>query len=725
MKILRILPLALCALPCAFGYIGETFTTTGATPQTIQITHPDYASLQFYVNTLVVGGATSSLVGAASPVISTSSNPVAAIEAAMASWNNVGAADIRFSGLQTTTVGHNSADCLNVISIAATAGDLAVLGVTSGSNGVVGLTVNSYVQGAGSVCGGTTSVPAGSIIDSDILLNPLFEFSTDGTTGTKDVQAVVTHELGHVLGMNHSGLLAATMYPFTAKLQRHLSWDEKAFAATYYPSGTKSLGTISGAVTLGSAPVVYGLVTLTDVSVGGGKTIGTLTDANGNYSVQVPTGIYNVYAEPLNSFIGAANIYSLTSTTGTLNSALATTNFTATFSGGNTTSPPTFTVTVGSTSTANISVVSGATTLAVPFYGIGKAGASGDISTFSSIGGAIPLVAGASYDIAVTGTGIDSTVTFPFIGTNVTLVGSPRVDSSGTVGGNPIIRQTLSIGSQTNATIGSLWIVKGSSILPLTGILDLEPMVPTVNNILPLYSSSTSITSGQFVSIYGNNLTSNTRIWNASTDFTGGTAAGSPLPTSLDGVTVTVNSQPAAVYFISPAQINFIVPSNLTAGTANIVVGNGGSSAPTFAPDAIATSSPSFFIYGAASPYYVSAYNFPSYSLVGDPAVQSGSVKALPNGTVIIYATGLAPENGGVVASGSTAFTGTVTIKGVSGNNSFTATASSTTLIFAGLFQVNMTLPANVPSGNYLLTMTTPNGSTASSGISVVLPVGP
>ena len=32
------------------------------------------------------------------------------------------------------------------------------------------------------------------------------------------------------------------------------------------------------------------------------------------------------------------------------------------------------------------------------------------------------------------------------------------------------------------------------------------------------------------------------------------------LPTTVDGVSVTVGGQPAYVYYISPGQINFIVP---------------------------------------------------------------------------------------------------------------------------------------------------------------------
>jgi hypothetical protein len=266
----RVALLGAAMLPCAFGYIPYAITTTGATPQTIQLTRADGGNLQFYLNNQVVAGATSTIAG--TTVISATSNPTAAVELSMASWNNVGAANVVFLPLQSTTVGHNSSDCLNVISIASTTADVSVLG---GANGVVALTINSYLTSPGATCGGTTTVNAGTIIDSDILLNPYMSFSTTSAANTRDVQAVLTHEFGHSLGMNHSGLLGSTMFPYTSRYQRHLSWDEKSYAAAYYPSGTKSLGTISGTITVGGSPVEYGLITAIDQT--GGKTIGSMT----------------------------------------------------------------------------------------------------------------------------------------------------------------------------------------------------------------------------------------------------------------------------------------------------------------------------------------------------------------------------------------------------------------------------------------------------------------
>ena len=384
----RLLILGAAALPVTFGYIPYTITTTGASPQTIQINRADSAKLQLYLNNQVVAGAqaSSSLSGTVSPVITASSNPAAAIQAAMASWNSAAngiGANVNYLAIQSTAAVHNSSDCMNVISMAGSAADLSVLGFVSPTSfGAVAITANAFITGAGTVCGSTTSVAAGTIIDSDILLNPYIEFSTDNTTNTVDLQGTITHELGHLIGMNHTELLGATMYPYTSynvREWRRITSDEKDYAAAIYPVTAGATATVSGTITLSSSPVAFGLVTLMDQT--SGKTYQTMTNATGTYSTQVPAGAYIVYAEPFNSFVGPGNIYS--TTTGSINPTLVTTGYEPTFLG-SATSPTVVTATAGATATANIAVTAGTSTLTAPTYGFGTAGGSGDISAVHS-----------------------------------------------------------------------------------------------------------------------------------------------------------------------------------------------------------------------------------------------------------------------------------------------------------------------------------------------------
>ncbi len=722
--LLRVLPLALAAIP-AFGYVSWTYTGSAAGSTPVQILRPDPTKIQMYVNTaLVAAGVKSAVTNAV--VINAGSTPVNAIETAMASWNNLGSANILFSPLQTTSASPDPSDCKNIITVGTTNADLSVLGYVAGvSNGAVAATANFIVGGSGKACNGTLDVVAGNIIDSDIILNPLFTFSTDGTANTQDLQGVITHELGHLLGMNHSGLLGATMYPFAARYQRHLSWDEKDFAAVYYSSGKTQLGAVSGTVTLSGTPVAYGLIIATEVS-GSGKMIGGLTGLDGTYSLSLPSGTYNIYAEPFNSYIGAANIYSLTGPGGHLDPTKATTTFGATFAGGNADPPTTYTVSAGSSTTANISVIPAVTSLSLSYFGIGPANASTGVNGkgYSSIAGAISVAGGNTFDIALAGPGINASTILHFNGSSVDVAnnGAGRLDTGGTVGGFTPVRYTLTVGNQTNPTLGSLFLVKDlTTLISLSGIFNIEPTAPTVNNVLDAESARATIVSGQYLAVYGQNLSNNTRSWSATTDFTGGVAAGNPLPTTLDGVSVTINGLPASIFFVSPGQLNIIAPAGLTPGPANIVVWNNNSPSVTFKGTTIGTASPSFFISAGGGNFYPYAVHLDA-SRIGDPAVQSGTTRAHPGETILLFANGLQASDGNSVAAATVIDSSQYTLS--AGSNKLTVLGAA--LVYAGEFQINVQIPASTPPGNYQLSLSVPGGSTADLGLTLplILPIG-
>jgi uncharacterized protein (TIGR03437 family) len=77
-------------------------------------------------------------------------------------------------------------------------------------------------------------------------------------------------------------------------------------------------------------------------------------------------------------------------------------------------------------------------------------------------------------------------------------------------------------------------------------------------------SSVTGISSGSIVTIFGKNLSFETV-----------TASSLPLPKQLGNTTVLMNGAPAALFYVSPTQINAQAPRSVQFGTVQITVNNG------------------------------------------------------------------------------------------------------------------------------------------------------
>jgi uncharacterized protein (TIGR03437 family) len=687
--------LALAVTPLCFGYNQLSFSYGDGT---VALSHRiDNAAIQFYVNDKVVAGYTSS---SGKVVISAGSDPVAAIRSALEIWNTVSGAKLKFLPLKTTSKVNDPLDNQMTVVVGSTADDISAIG------SAVAITATQ----SGLFSPGDPS-SAGVIADTDILLNPAINFSTDFST-TTDLQGVMTHELGHALGMNHSGLLGAVMFQFAGFTQRYLSPDETGFAATIYPAATAGTGKLTGKVLMSDgSPVQSGLVVLTDPDSGAALT--ALTGQDGVFSTGALPGNYIVYAEPLGgagNIVGPGNLYLTTA-------VKVSSGFQSTVLGG-AAQPTRIAVQAGATAQVpNLTVTSGASSLTLPFVGVGSAGGSGDANNVAS-GSAAVVSSGRAVDLVIGGGGFDGTITATVIGRGATVrAGSIRTDSKLNLNGAPVVRITLDLAAQSAPAIASLLVTKGSSVLTVSGLIVLVPPTPTfVTQGVDSAASAIylgEVSPGGLSSIY---VSGGSALGPAAPVLNAGYDGYNKLATSLGGVTVTFDGVPAPLVFVSAGQINLQVPFEVAGKTTTRVVVNynGSTSPPISVP--VKAAEPAFFMLNATDPFAANA------DYAANPKVNSSSNPAARGTVISVYGTGVGQPSytigTGNPAPGPPA--------GFTGNHSCTLGTQTISVPFAGwtptavgLAQWSFVIPSDAATGAVSLKCTdkTSGASTQSATI--------
>lgn len=161
----------------------------------------------------------------------------------------------------------------------------------------------------------------GEILEADIVLNDKdFQFTTNSkdTTGYGSsepsrgynrayIENVITHELGHVFGLSHSGGLQSTMLFMESPEQAHLGCDERVAIHALYPT-TDVLGlsvdglqrgSIEGTVVSDVKAPIFGVHVLAISRRRGTVLASAVTDKNGKYRISaLEPGSYFLMAEP-------------------------------------------------------------------------------------------------------------------------------------------------------------------------------------------------------------------------------------------------------------------------------------------------------------------------------------------------------------------------------------------------------------------------------------------
>jgi matrixin/IPT/TIG domain-containing protein len=153
----------------------------------------------------------------------------------------------------------------------------------------------------------------GRILDADVVFNGAgFSFTTSNQTNAFDVQDVATHELGHFLGLDHSGWAGASLYPYVSPgvlQQRSPSLDDQHGLREAYPAIAH--GRITGTVRRASDNSLVAGAHVVAVDVNGRTAGGALANNSGAFQLQgLDAGTFALYATPLDFPVSSANLAS-------------------------------------------------------------------------------------------------------------------------------------------------------------------------------------------------------------------------------------------------------------------------------------------------------------------------------------------------------------------------------------------------------------------------------
>ena len=156
-------------------------------------------------------------------------------------------------------------------------------------SGVVGVTQVLFKNGNG------------EILEADILINSIFNFNND-INSINYLGNVITHEVGHLLGLGHGQVAGSTMLYALSRGQNQVVDDDVAGLYALYPTGSSLKGSLTGKVVGGSSLIgVFG-AHVQAISLSTGNVAGaTISDTDGSFTISglKKNDQYYIYTNPI------------------------------------------------------------------------------------------------------------------------------------------------------------------------------------------------------------------------------------------------------------------------------------------------------------------------------------------------------------------------------------------------------------------------------------------
>jgi uncharacterized protein (TIGR03437 family) len=224
------------------------------------------------------------------------------------------------------------------------------------------------------------------------------------------------------------------------------------------------------------------------------------------------------------------------------------------------------------------------------------------------------------------------------------------------------------------------------------------PAPPAISSVRSAqgFGGFAGIAPGTWVEITGNGLAPSAREW-ATADFNG-----AMTPQSLDGVRVTIGGQSAFLKYISPGQVNALVPANVAPGNTTVVVSNGASTIGAYVVAVSATMpgllAPEAFRVSGQQHVVALFPDWRTYVLPGNAAAGVPARPAKPGDEIILLGIGFGAVTpivpAGVVVSQANQLTTPLEIRigGVPAEVRYAGLAPGN----VGLYQFNVIVPETV-----------------------------